>query len=87
MSGPGIKPGEQIYGANLLDITPTVLTLLGLPVAKDMDGKAARFVATPRLTRIATYDTHSVHHITAVPSGAEEEMLDRLRALGYFEEN
>ena len=39
MSGPGIKRGEQIYGANLLDITPTVLSLLGLPIAEDMDGK------------------------------------------------
>jgi tetratricopeptide (TPR) repeat protein len=39
MAGPGIKRGEQIYGANLLDITPTVLNLLGLPVAEDMDGK------------------------------------------------
>jgi len=39
MGGPGIKPGEQIYGANLLDITPTVLSLLGLPVGQDMDGK------------------------------------------------
>jgi len=39
MAGPGIKRGEQIYGASLLDITPTVLNLLGLPVAEDMDGK------------------------------------------------
>jgi len=39
MAGPGIKRDEQIYGANLLDITPTILNLLGLPVADDMDGK------------------------------------------------
>ena len=39
MAGPGIKRGERVYGASLLDITPTVLTLLGLPAAKDMDGK------------------------------------------------
>ena len=39
MAGPGIIQGEQIFGANLLDITPTILNLLGLPVAEDMDGK------------------------------------------------
>lgn len=39
MAGPGIRRGEQIVGANLLDIAPTVLNLLGLPAGKDMDGK------------------------------------------------
>lgn len=39
MNGPGIKAGESIYGSTLLDICPTILTLLGLPVGKDMDGK------------------------------------------------
>ncbi|MGI9244624.1 MAG: tetratricopeptide repeat protein, partial [Verrucomicrobiales bacterium] len=40
MAGPGIRRGEQICGASLLDITPTVLNLLGLPAAEDMDGKS-----------------------------------------------
>lgn len=39
MSGPGIKKGQAIYGASLLDITPTALTLLGVPVGADMDGR------------------------------------------------
>ena len=39
MKGPGIKRGEKISGASLLDITPTLLTLFGLPIGKDMDGK------------------------------------------------
>ncbi|MBT3208237.1 MAG: hypothetical protein HN704_00165 [Bacteroidetes bacterium] len=38
MAGPNIKKDEIIYGANLLDITPTLLTLFGLPTGKDMDG-------------------------------------------------
>lgn len=38
MAGPGIKHDELVFGANLLDVTPTILTLFGLPVAKDMDG-------------------------------------------------
>ena len=36
--GPGIKKGEQIYGARVLDLTPTLLSLFDLPIGKDMDG-------------------------------------------------
>ncbi len=39
LAGPGIKKGERIHGATLLDITPTLLHLNGLPVGRDMDGK------------------------------------------------
>lgn len=39
LRGPGILKSERIYGASLLDITPTLLHLYGLPVGRDMDGK------------------------------------------------
>ncbi len=39
MKGPGIKKGEKLFGASLLDITPTLLTHFNLPIGKDMDGK------------------------------------------------
>ncbi|WP_197531201.1 alkaline phosphatase family protein [Posidoniimonas corsicana] len=38
-AGPGIRAGEELRGASLLDVTPTVLKLLGLPVGADMDGR------------------------------------------------
>ncbi len=38
LHGPGIKHDEHIYGASLLDITPTILHLFGQPVGDDMDG-------------------------------------------------
>lgn len=38
-AGPGIKQDERIYGASLLDITPTILQLFGLSIGRDMDGK------------------------------------------------
>ena len=38
-AGPEIQKDELIYGANLLDITPTILTLFGEAVGRDMDGK------------------------------------------------
>ncbi len=39
MAGPGIKKGEKIFGASLLEILPTALALLGLPVGADMGGR------------------------------------------------
>ena len=39
MAGPGNRRDERIYGASLIDIAPTVLTLLGLPIGEDMDGR------------------------------------------------
>jgi tetratricopeptide (TPR) repeat protein len=38
ISGPGIRGGEILRGASVLDITPTILHLLNLPVGSDMDG-------------------------------------------------
>ena len=30
---------KLVFGASLLDITPTILTMFDLPIGKDMDGK------------------------------------------------
>jgi predicted AlkP superfamily phosphohydrolase/phosphomutase/tetratricopeptide (TPR) repeat protein len=38
IKGPGIKKGEKIFGSTVLDVTPTLLHIMGLPVAKDMAG-------------------------------------------------
>jgi arylsulfatase A-like enzyme len=84
--GRDIQRGRGVGPMSIRDVTPSVLAWLGLPVAKDMDGKVAKFVETPRKPRIATYDTQPVPHVTSVSSGAEQEMLERLRQLGYFEE-
>jgi predicted AlkP superfamily phosphohydrolase/phosphomutase/tetratricopeptide (TPR) repeat protein len=39
LKGPALRVNERLFGAGLLDICPTVLTLFGLPAGKDMDGK------------------------------------------------
>ncbi len=37
--GPGIKQDTHVYGATVLDVTPTILSLFGLPIGADMDGR------------------------------------------------
>lgn len=59
ISGPEIKKDERVYGASLLDITPTVLWLLDCPVAKDMDGKPLTQTATdPAAAKVEEIDTY-----------------------------
>jgi len=92
MAGPGIKRDHLLHGANLLDITPTLLTLFGLPVGEDMDGKPLldAFVKPPEVARIPSWD--EVAGDDARIAGeyrydpiAAKEAMDQLVALGYVE--
>ena len=38
MKGPQLKPAHRLGAAHVYDITPTLLAMAGLPVARDMDG-------------------------------------------------
>jgi predicted AlkP superfamily phosphohydrolase/phosphomutase/tetratricopeptide (TPR) repeat protein len=59
VAGPGIAKGKRVFGASLMDITPTILTMYGLPVAKDMDGKVLYdiFEERPTPTLIDSWET------------------------------
>ena len=39
LKGPNIRKNDRLYGASILDVTPTILTLLNLPIGYDMDGR------------------------------------------------
>jgi predicted AlkP superfamily phosphohydrolase/phosphomutase len=83
--GRGIPAGGRSASMSITDVTPTVLAWLGLPVAEDMDGRPADFLEVPPVQMIATYDTRPVERISEASSGAEEEILEQLRGLGYLE--
>jgi len=85
--GPDIAPPKERRPASVDDVTPTILAWLGLPVADDMDGTPASFLAVDpsQVAHVPTYDNRVVERLEAVPSGAEEAMLEHLRSLGYLE--
>ena len=92
IQGPGIKWDEFLHGASVLDITPTLLTLFGLPVGADMDGKVltAAFEHPPEVTAISSWEEvpgddgrHPPH--TRLDPVAARESLEQLVALGYIE--
>jgi tetratricopeptide (TPR) repeat protein len=92
-SGPGIKKGERIYGASLLDIAPTILACFGLPSGADMDGRvlAEIFESPPAPGLIPSWDSEpgeSGMLGAEVPPADPAEGGDLLRqfvALGYIE--
>ena len=83
-AGPGIARGT-IQDASVLDVAPTVLSLLGLPVAADMPGRPlfAAGAAAPRA--LATYELLPRAAPAAAPRSAalDEERVRELAALGY----
>jgi len=88
--GRGIAAGTRIDGLSVADVTPTVLAWWGLPAADDMDGRPAAFLPEETMRdreRIASYDTTEIERLPFAASGAEEELVERLRSLGYIEDD
>jgi len=85
--GRGIEPPAAPEPVSVNDVTPTILAWLRLPVAADMDGKVTSFLRGGAAEEIATYDTTPIERASSVPSGAEQTILEQLRALGYLEDD
>jgi predicted AlkP superfamily phosphohydrolase/phosphomutase len=94
LAGNHVQRGVQLKGATIRDITPTLLHLLGLPVARDMDGKVLLeafdpdFVQAHPVRWVDSYESPSVERRDRNGEQAlpEEEVLqERLRSLGYLE--
>jgi tetratricopeptide (TPR) repeat protein len=92
LHGPGIRADEMIEGATLLDVAPTILTLFGLPVGEDMEGKilVTAFAEPPAITRIPSWEEVAGKD-GRLPASAEEEdpaaaqaALRQLVELGYI---
>jgi predicted AlkP superfamily phosphohydrolase/phosphomutase/tetratricopeptide (TPR) repeat protein len=94
MQGPNIAQDELIHGASLLDITPTVLQVFGLPIGRDMDGKpllgALRQVQ--QIDTIESWETRAGTHAGGMHSGSAEmtreeadAIIQQFVALGYID--
>ena len=77
LSSPGLTPGD-LGTVSQLDLMPTMLALMGLPVADDLPGSSWVEESVPRVP------THA--HL-APRSGSQGEVTntERLRELGYID--
>jgi hypothetical protein len=94
LRGPHVRQDHKITGASLLDVAPTILALLGRPVAKDMDGKVLTdaiepdFLCGQPVKFIESYDSLLGKKPNAEVGDTEvglEQVKQRLRDLGYLE--
>jgi predicted AlkP superfamily phosphohydrolase/phosphomutase len=86
-AGPDIDTGAEPEGLRVIDVPPTVLYAIGLPVAEDFAGRArteifsAAFREAHALQTIPTWGAPTDGENRA--SDVDEELVDQLRALGY----
>jgi predicted AlkP superfamily phosphohydrolase/phosphomutase len=91
LTGPAFRKNAKITGATLLDITPTLLYLEGLPVARDMDGKILfsafkpEFLRANKPTLVASHDKGVRQKGEPASSEMDDEILQDLRSLGYIQ--
>jgi predicted AlkP superfamily phosphohydrolase/phosphomutase/tetratricopeptide (TPR) repeat protein len=92
MKGVHVQRDERIYGATLLDVTPTILTLFGLPVGADMDGRVLvqAFDEPPQITRIPSWEQEAgecgMHPSDLrMDPAAAQAVLQQFVALGYVQ--
>ena len=93
MMGPRLRRDAHLFGASLLDITPTILSLFDLPIGEDMDGRPLTnaFCEPPALRWLPSWDAvegdAGLH-----PAGMQSDPVDQHAAmqqlveLGYIDQ-
>jgi predicted AlkP superfamily phosphohydrolase/phosphomutase len=91
MKGPHFKQGVKCQDASILDLTPTILYLLGLPIDNDMDGRVLidgfkqNFIENNPL-QVKKFDTASgkIETQDVYADSETKEIESILKGLGYF---
>jgi len=88
LAGEGVKAGVKLEGANIMDLAPTILYAMGVPIPCDMDGHVLTEAFTPDF--LSRVEVQYSDELSDRPTGEdeysaadEEEIRERLRGLGY----
>ncbi len=87
-AGPNVTPGVALDDAQIVDVAPTVLQLLGLPIADHVDGRVLTEIFRERpldaLRETAPAVTAPAYDDDPYSAEDEEAVKERLRQLGYI---
>lgn len=88
--GVSIRKGEQIKGARIIDIFPTIYHMFGFQIPADIDGNPLTSIFTPewlsenpvRFSKIVTHIEETKEDVYSKED--EAEIRERLKGLGYI---
>ncbi len=89
--GRGVREGRQLSRCSIMDVAPTVLAAMGLAIPDDMDGTPMQeafeggLAAPSRSSSFHVPDSTPPSTSGAYSAREEQEILERLRNLGYLE--
>ncbi len=88
IAGPNVQRGAQLENASLIDLAPTILYALGLPIPPDMDGRVLTEAFTPDFVnqtalQYATKDAVRTDFGDTYSDEEQEQVIQRLADLGY----
>jgi predicted AlkP superfamily phosphohydrolase/phosphomutase len=87
-SGPGVLHGHWLEGAGIHDLAPTLMHIMGLPVASWMDGRVLVDLFEPAAARPVAYAEYDLLAPDRSGAGLTSEEEDAIRAqlagLGYL---
>ncbi len=89
MKGPCIKPGSTVNEPEIIDIAPTILYLMKLPVLDQMDGRVLEEIIDPNYLKANPISTTKVdirkeRMDYSLSEEEDEHVRDHLKDLGYL---
>ncbi|MBN2373239.1 alkaline phosphatase family protein [bacterium] len=88
--GRGIKSGNHVENASIIDMAPTILYAMGEEIPEDMDGRVLKEIFTADFLKANEIrfssdkqDSYRPREVEVSP-GDEEDLKDRLKSLGYI---
>jgi predicted AlkP superfamily phosphohydrolase/phosphomutase len=86
LKGPRVRSGVRLDGARIIDIAPTILALLGLPIPGQMDGQALESALDESVA--INIESNASKQLTgsdeSLTSDEEAMITERLQGLGYI---
>lgn len=90
-TGPSVKRGARLRSARIIDLAPTILYSLGLPIPGPMDGQVLLDLFEESFTRVHPPEIGEGSGFRESPGPREEDLEEmeivrkRLRGIGYLE--